>query len=99
MSRRWPWSGRPAIPPTPDGVDPELWEIFQAERGAEGPQLLESAQQIQRQIQAQPPAAATPAFPGTTAGELDGGGSLQQQAGATGDRAGRRAARRRLYPR
>ncbi|MGC1183786.1 MAG: Ig-like domain-containing protein, partial [Candidatus Dormiibacterota bacterium] len=62
MSRRWPWSGQRSIPQMPDGVDSELWAIFLAQDGGDGPQLMETAQELRRRIEAQPPTPADPAF-------------------------------------
>ena len=62
MSRRWPWSAGRTIPPTPDGVDPELWTIFQGQDRPDAPQLVETAQELRQRIQAQPPEPADPGF-------------------------------------
>ena len=62
MARLRRWSRQGPEPQPPEAVDPELWTIFRGQGGRPDPQLLQTADEIRRILQAQPPASADPDY-------------------------------------
>jgi hypothetical protein len=62
VARLTRWFRREPVPAEPEGVDPELWAIFQGRDGVQHPELLKAAEEIRHQLQAEPPPQADPQF-------------------------------------
>jgi hypothetical protein len=85
------WLRREPKPTAPEGVDSELWAIFQDRGGHSGTELIRTAEELRLKLRAQPPPDADPEFQARLRA------NLMREARATGT-AGMRRSRRLALP-